>query len=881
MKLKLLLLLITLTINWSFPKNLNSNKTFSNAVLKNIIKSNSFSNFSSIISLTVGTVNETTSTIEGIPHPSTVIQLSKAITVEAGSNFHITDDTGVISNNDTVVTSSHQVRVTAPDASVRIYAIVLNGPTITNETYTSNHSRVKYQLNYLNITLNDASELIVTAQEADIPLKFSSVNINSENAWLRLDNISPINARDNYLPLIKAYGHPAVLNQNVRIVQYVNGCVIIPHSPTYEAVEIFDGPNLTGNSMKLTPYTYNKVAELGTFNDAVSSFKVKRGYYVTMAQNENGTGYSKVFIAHDNDLVVNTMPDGLVGKVSFARVIPWRWPHKKGHPGNASSTNSAWTYNWNANKTSGLNAEYIPIKHNLSWPSFGKFTSIEGSTQMLGYNEPDRPDQADATVDEMIEQWPRLLESGLRLGSPAPSDGGLNRLYNFIDECDKRNYRVDFVAIHYYRGCASANDFKNFIQAVHQRTGRPIWITEWNNGANWTNCKPQTNQENANKVDSFIQMMDDLPYVERYCIFPYLGGNWNTLNNGNLTATGIVYRDNKSPMAFNPEKEFANSFNPLALPTNLNASFNDSDYSVELTWDDVSDIENAVIIERKENGGSWTEIARIETADINYYKDTDVSFGSYTYRVKQLVVGGNSSPYSDNASTTVINPDHENVALNKTANLIVSSENAGAGYTGIKAVDGNLLDDNSRWVTLTSEDNSYPHWIEIDLAGEYEINGLRLFTGYQGYNKPLEDFQFQYWDGANWTNTINETGNASSEYALSFTPVTTTKVKLNITKEPDLGRVRLYEIEVYGKAASLSVEDVNLHKLINIYPNPVNEGLLNIKGSEHVTSAEIYNVLGVKFNATLTNRSIDVSDLESGLYFLRLNKKLSLKFLKK
>ena len=49
----------------------------------------------------------------------------------------------------------------------------------------------------------------------------------------------------------------------------------------------------------------------------------------TLAVNENGTGYSKVFIASEEDLEVHSLPTKLNNAVSFIRVIPWNWVSKK------------------------------------------------------------------------------------------------------------------------------------------------------------------------------------------------------------------------------------------------------------------------------------------------------------------------------------------------------------------------------------------------------------------------------------------------------------------------------------------------------------------------------------------------------------------------
>ena len=118
-----------------------------------------------------------------------------------------------------------------------------------------------------------------------------------------------------------------------------------------------------------------------------------------------------------------------------------------------------------------------------------------GSTQLLGYNEPDHTDQANMTVGDAIYSWPDLLWTGLRVGAPAVSDGGLSWLYDFISQADAAGLRVDFVPVHYYRcygnagdAAGTANQFYNHLKGIYDTVKRPLWVTEWNNGANWTSC---------------------------------------------------------------------------------------------------------------------------------------------------------------------------------------------------------------------------------------------------------------------------------------------------------------------------------------------------------------------------------------------------------
>ena len=115
---------------------------------------------------------------------------------------------------------------------------------------------------------------------------------------------------------------------------------------------------------------------------------------------------------------------------------------------------------------------------------------------------------------------------------------------------------------------------------------------------------------------------------------------------------------------------------------------------------------------------------------------------------------------------------------------------------GDNAVDGNSTSDGSRWVSTTSSD--YPHWIEVDLRGYYEIEMIQFWTGYQTYSNPIESFVFQYQSAGTWKNAISETSNGSSNYIARFNKVVTNKVRLYGSKGSDK-ILRLFELEVYGK----------------------------------------------------------------------------------
>lgn len=80
-------------------------------------------------------------------------------------------------------------------------------------------------------------------------------------------------------------------------------------------------------------------------------------------------------------------------------------------------------------------------------------------------------------------------------------------------------------------------------------------------------------------------------------------------------------------------------------------------------------------------------------------------------------------------------------------------------------------------------------------------------------------------------------------------------------------------------------KQTNNINLISIYPNPTSD-LLMIDNTENVQNIEIMNLCGqvVLTNNALNTQSVDVSNLQSGIYYISLltnNEKIVKKFIKK
>lgn len=409
------------------------------------------------------------------------------------------------------------------------------------------------------VVLEGSRHVRVTAEQ----FAQGAFNFDSPDAWLFISGMRPSEVIASHLKRMWVAYEPAFPDANLRITPYEDGTLVIPHGSTYPALTVYEGASLSGASMALRIHTPYNDKSLDGVKSGIRSFRLKRGYMATLASKADGTGISRNYVAQDQDIEVRSLPADLAGEVRFIRVFPWRWTSKKGIAGNlVDKLNVAWYYDWNIGGKTTPDVEYVPIRQNRWWPGLNQDWKRKGSIHLLGHNEPDRPDQANMKVDEAIAAWPELMKTGLRLGSPAVSDGGLSWLYEFMEKADAAKLRVDFVAVHYYRAVndpgdarGAASQMKNFLEAIHKRTKRPIWITEWNNGANWTKAPDPDAKEQRKAIEAMTEMLDKADFVERYA--PY---NWVEpcrelqRKDGSLTPAGEAYRELKSPVGYRQVK---------------------------------------------------------------------------------------------------------------------------------------------------------------------------------------------------------------------------------------------------------------------------------------------------------------------------------------
>ena len=245
----------------------------------------------------------------------------------------------------------------------------------------------------------------------------------------------------------------------------------------------------------------------------------------------------------------------------------WYFPHV--HRAIAE-INVSWFYTWQPHPTHITQpdrVEFVPMIWGETFvePKQLELAKKSGSV-LLGFNEPDRPDQANMTVQQALDLWPHLMATGMRVGSPAtaadPSLPG-SWLEEFMDRAKARGYRVDFVCVHWYGEefdiDGAVNQLKNFLQAVHRKFQLPIWLTEYSL-IRWSDPPTYPSwEQQAEFAAKSIEMLETLPFVERYAWYSLPtwvkdGSDRNSLyyQDGRLTPAGVAYQKGRVMPPSNP-----------------------------------------------------------------------------------------------------------------------------------------------------------------------------------------------------------------------------------------------------------------------------------------------------------------------------------------
>ena len=237
------------------------------------------------------------------------------------------------------------------------------------------------------------------------------------------------------------------------------------------------------------------------------------------------------------------------------------------------ATNSYWNYSWGTQRIDKQpeELEFMPMTWG-AWSVDGFAKDIEKNIKpqiesgkakrILGFNEPDKKEQANMPYTAALKYWPQLEELGLPLCSPAcanplgdidSSTQGVRGTWmrDFMKEADKRNYRIDYIGTHWY-GNPTPRAFKERMLQVYETYGRrPLLISEFA-VADWGAKKPEDNRYSREEVLKFMKNV--LPWMEKqnwiagYSWFSFEDGDRNGTcsalfdKTGDLTSLGKFYQ---------------------------------------------------------------------------------------------------------------------------------------------------------------------------------------------------------------------------------------------------------------------------------------------------------------------------------------------------
>ncbi|MCH5180259.1 MAG: hypothetical protein J1F32_03530 [Erysipelotrichales bacterium] len=259
----------------------------------------------------------------------------------------------------------------------------------------------------------------------------------------------------------------------------------------------------------------------------------------------------------------------------------------------------SWYYNWSANDfANNINAEFVPMIWGEGNVNTRTLNSIRTGYEqgkykyLLTFNEPDADTQgvsSGISVQRALDLWPQLEKIGIPLSSPAPTSYSTGWLDEFMEGAIKRNYRVDFIALHCYQNFADENavaELRDELIRIYEKYRRPIWITEFAAIDIWVwgghSGNPACTLDAAlSYTQNVTDMLESLGFVERYAWFI---DNTNSPTESRLKEAKYTYLYNNDDTISETGEVYKAqmSSTPLEIVTTLNTGKVGERYRVQL-----------------------------------------------------------------------------------------------------------------------------------------------------------------------------------------------------------------------------------------------------------------------------------------------------------
>jgi len=218
---------------------------------------------------------------------------------------------------------------------------------------------------------------------------------------------------------------------------------------------------------------------------------------------------------------------------------------------------ATWAYAWSEKPENAFTAygngslpSNVDLVAMINSTSDFKALSSSEYKEIVGYNEPD-VHAAPVTWEDAATQWPQIVATGKRIGSPAPANTKLvhgDWFYEFMANITAAGSHVDFICLHYYSPDGDVANFQKYIEGVYKMYKKPIWVTEW---AYVDYSKdpvyvPSDTDVLVTYLKAAVAMLESLNYVERYAWFAMPWSSVQPATNmfdefGNITPVGTAY----------------------------------------------------------------------------------------------------------------------------------------------------------------------------------------------------------------------------------------------------------------------------------------------------------------------------------------------------
>lgn len=525
-----------------------------------------------------------------------------------------------------------------------------------------------------SVTLRDNVDYVITGST---PFSATgSINIaNTDHAVVILENIRPSKALEQ-LEFISINGVPAVNDENCQVKMYAQGSIIMPYSKDIKPLTVYSEQNFEGESVNDFGLEHasgymNTLSE-AKLNNRIRSFKLKRGYMVTFSNNRGGRGYSRCFIADDQDLEFATLPAVLDKHISSYRIFKWNDTEKKGIANTTDYTttqtlNVSWCYSFGPGEDRGIDCECVPHKIQVGWP--GNCGALTYSPHLKTNNEPgNESDHGVESLESVLATWEDLMATGKRLCSPSSHDGSLSWMYNFMDSIEARGWRCDIIDLHCYWPEWNLN---NQLKGWYDRYKRPLWISEFIWGSSWgpngifsavskdewDSYSLANQQKNYDVMNKVLTNWNNYPYVERYAYWNSERNCSKILHEGQLSLLGEFYANMKSGIGYNKAYEYV----PTVVykgPQNFTCTYTQRLKTIDLAWSNPNmELTDSTLLEFRIDDEPWQTIEKYpatESSSFTYTVTLSDNFrkGTYTYRIHNFDCDGQER-ISEEASITL------------------------------------------------------------------------------------------------------------------------------------------------------------------------------------------------------------------------------------